>query len=139
MTINRLGPLTAALLLCASPSLVSAQVLAPTTPPDPPQFAAQSEPNYVLPGEIMEYRALPEYHEPEWVTENFVAKGLLPPVEERLPKEPLVYKAANMPDGIGVYGDVLRHVTGGRPEGWNYHGRPVAGLGRHRLRHVSSA
>ena len=25
-----------------------------------------------------------------------------------------------MPDGVGVYGDVMRHVIGGRPEGWNY-------------------
>lgn len=66
------------------------------------------------------FRALPEYHEPDWVTRNFVATGRLPPVRERLPREPLVYTAANMPDGIGVYGDVLRHVTGGRPEGWNF-------------------
>ena len=42
------------------------------------------------------------------------------PVAERLPKEPLVYKTANMPDGLGVYGDTMRHVIGGRPEGWNY-------------------
>ena len=39
---------------------------------------------------------------------------------DRLPKEPLVYKTANMPDGPGVYGDVMRHVIGGRPEGWNF-------------------
>ena len=32
----------------------------------------------------------------------------------------MVYKAGNMKDGIGVYGDVMRHVIGGRPEGWNY-------------------
>jgi peptide/nickel transport system substrate-binding protein len=25
-----------------------------------------------------------------------------------------------MPDGVGVYGDTMRHVVGGRPEGWNY-------------------
>ena len=50
----------------------------------------------------------------------FVDAGKLPPVAERLPKEPLVYKTANMPDGPGVYGDVMRHVIGGRPEGWNF-------------------
>src|SRR5438132_1544181 len=63
---------------------------------------------------------LDAYHEPDWVTEDFVRKGLLPPVGERLPKEPLVFKTGAMPDGIGVYGDALRHVTGGRPEGWNF-------------------
>lgn len=25
-----------------------------------------------------------------------------------------------MPDGPNVYGDVMRHVSGGRPEGWNF-------------------
>ncbi|WIJ23771.1 ABC transporter substrate-binding protein [Devosia sp. RR2S18] len=88
--------------------------------PDPPEFAAQSEPNFVSVSDILEYRALEEYHEPSWVTEKYVDAGLLPPVEERLPEEPLVFKTANMPDGIGVYGDTMRHVIGGRPEGWNY-------------------
>ena len=46
----------------------------------------------------------------------------------------MVFKTANMQDGIGVYGDVMRHVIGGRPEGWNYCGRPKPGLGRHRHR-----
>ncbi len=110
----------AALLLCASTSLSAAQVLEPTTPPDPPKFDAQGTPNFVGVKDMFEYRALPEYHEPAWVTEKFVSTGKLPPVAERLPKEPLVYKASNMPDGIGVYGDVMRHVIGGRPEGWNY-------------------
>ena len=88
-------------------------------PPPPPDFPAQSEPILVSRSDILGFRALPEYHEPQWVTDTFVATGRLPPVEERLPREPLVYTAANMPDGIGVYGDVLRHITGGRPEGWN--------------------
>ncbi len=89
-------------------------------PPDPPSFAAQADPVLVSRSEILGFRALPDYHEPQWVTDNFVATGRLPPVRERLPEEPLVYLAGNMPDGIGVYGDVLRHVTGGRPEGWNF-------------------
>ena len=49
------------------------------------------------------------------MTEKFVKTGKLPPVQDRLPKQPLVYRTANMPDGIGVYGDTLRHVIGGRP------------------------
>jgi peptide/nickel transport system substrate-binding protein len=110
----------ASLLLSVSAFAVHAQTVEPTTPPDPPEFAAQSEPNFVGLSDILEYRALPEYHEPDWVTENFVDAGRLPPVAERLPEEPMVYKQANMPDGLGVYGDVMRHVIGGRPEGWNY-------------------
>ena len=31
-----------------------------------------------------------------------------------------LYKTGKMPDGVGVYGDTIRHVVGGRPEGWNY-------------------
>ena len=72
---------------------------------------------------------MPEYHEPEWVTKNFVDKGLLPPLKDRLPKEPLVYLTANMPDGTGIYGDAMRHVIGGRPEGWNYQAGQSQGWG----------
>ena len=97
--------------------------------PDPPAFAAQSEPTFVSISDILEYKALPEYHEPDWVTSKYVDAGTLPPVAERLPKEPMVYKTANMPDGVGVYGDTMRHVIGGRPEGWNYIGGQSQGWG----------
>ena len=63
------------------------------------------------------------------MTKQFVDTGKLPPVKDRLPKEPLVFKTANMPDGIGVYGDVMRHVIGGRPEGWNYCAGQTQGWG----------
>jgi peptide/nickel transport system substrate-binding protein len=107
-------------LLLASTAIASAQEAQPTTPPPPPEFEAQGTPDFVSVSDILEFRALPAYSEPDWVTENFVNAGLLPPVAERLPVEPLVYKTGNMPDGTGVYGDVMRHVIGGRPEGWNY-------------------
>ena len=109
-----------ALLVGVSPAALVAQDAAPTTPPDPPQFPAQGEPVFVDRADILEYRALDTYSEPAWVTTKFVETGRLPPVAERLPEEPLVYKVANMPDGAGTYGDVMRHVIGGRPEGWNY-------------------
>ena len=122
---------TGALLLGVS--FLATQALAqsaePTTPPDPPKFEAQASPNFVGVKDIFEFKALPEYHEPDWVTKQFVDAGKLPPVAERLPKEPMVYKAANMPDGIGVYGDVMRHVIGGRPEGWNYSAGQSQGYG----------
>jgi len=118
----------AALLLGASPGALWAQIVEPTAPPAAPEFAAQGEPVFVNRDEMYTYRALDAYQEPEFVT-AFVEAGLLPPVKERLPAEPLVYEAANMPDGVGVYGDVMRHVIGGRPEGWNYVGGQSQGWG----------
>lgn len=119
MTVIARRAAIAALLVSVSASAVSAEMAAPTAPPEAPKFDAQTEPVYVARSDIFEYKALPSYSEPAWVT-AFVDAGKLPPVAERLPKEPLVYKAANMPDGPGVYGDVMRHVIGGRPEGWNF-------------------
>lgn len=118
----------AGLLLSVSILAIPAQELTGDLP-DPPEFSAQSEPNFVSVGDILEFKALPEYHEPDWVTSKYVEAGTLPPVAERLPKEPLVYKTADMPDGIGVYGDTMRHVIGGRPEGWNYSGGQSQGWG----------
>ena len=130
MRRHLLAPLGAGLLLGASALAVHAQDLAaPTTPPDPTPFAAQGTPNFVDPDAIWTYKALPEYHEPDWVTEKYVKTGKLPPVKDRLPKEPLVFKTANMPDGVGVYGDTMRHVIGGRPEGWNYGAGQTQGWG----------
>jgi len=110
----------AALMLGVSALAVNAEMMAPTTPPDAPKFDAQGEPVFVNRSDIAVYEALPAYSEPAWVTEKFVNTGKLPPLADRLPKEPMVYKTANMPDGNGVYGDVMRHVIGGRPEGWNF-------------------
>jgi peptide/nickel transport system substrate-binding protein len=118
----------AGLLLGVSVLAAQAQTVAPTTPPDSPKFDAQQVPTFVGIKDILEFRALPEYQEPDFVR-AFVEAGKLPPVAERLPKEPLVYKTANMPDGVGVYGDVIRHVVGGRPEGWNYSAGQTQGWG----------
>ena len=110
---------TAALLLGVSPGAVLAEMVAPTTPPPAPAFDAQGEPVFVNRADVYTYRALDSYSEPAYM-DAFVAAGTLPPVADRLPTEPLVYSTANMPDGVGVYGDVMRHVIGGRPEGWNF-------------------
>ena len=109
----------AALLLGVSALAVRAEVMAPTTPPDAQKFDAQGTPKFVNRSDIYDYKALPAYNEPDWV-KAFEKAGKLPPLAERLPKEPLVYKTANEPDGTGIYGDVMRHVIGGRPEGWNF-------------------
>ncbi|WP_199797778.1 ABC transporter substrate-binding protein [Porphyrobacter sp. TH134] len=83
----------------------------------------------LAPEDLVSFRRLPAYSEPVWVTRDFVAKGLLPPVSKRLPREPLVVGPAAMPDGTGHYGDALRQVTGGRPEGWNYSAGQSQGWG----------
>src|SRR5687767_7799413 len=51
--------------------------------------------------QIVTYKAMPEYHQPAWM-DKLVEDGTLPPVEERLPKEPQVYLTSGMKDGIGV-------------------------------------
>ncbi len=109
-------------------SSVTAIAVSADTPPDPPKFDAQGEPVFKTRAEVYTYRALDSYSEPEWVT-KFVDAGKLPPVGERLPAEPLVFEAAAMPDGIGTYGDVMRHVIGGRPEGWNFWAGQTYGWG----------
>lgn len=120
---------TSALLLGVSAFTVTAMASEPTVVPEQPAFPAQGKITYVPRDSILEYKALPEYKEPDWVTEKFVKTGKLPPVAERLPKEPLVFKTGNMPDGVGVYGDTMRHVIGGRPEGWNYSAGQTQGWG----------
>lgn len=127
MKLRKSGAL-AAMLLGVSVSAVSAQLVEPTTPPDAPKFDAQGEPNFVKRSDIFGYRALASYKEPDFV-KAFVDAGKLPAVADRLPSEPMVYDVSNMPDGAGVYGDVMRHVIGGRPEGWNFWGGQSQGWG----------
>ncbi|RUV37485.1 ABC transporter substrate-binding protein [Mesorhizobium sp. M7A.F.Ca.MR.148.00.0.0] len=121
--------LAAGLTLSVSVSALGAYASEPTVSPAPTPFPAEGKINYVARDSILEFKALPEYHEPDWVTEKYVKTGKLPPVKDRLPKEPLVYKKGNMQDGIGVYGDTMRHVIGGRPEGWNYGAGQTQGWG----------
>ena len=69
--------------------------------------------------DLYTYKALPNYNQAPFL-DALVADGKLPPVNERLPKEPVVFKTGAMVDGIGEYGGVFRHVIGGRPEGFNW-------------------
>ncbi len=68
--------------------------------------------------EVLTYKALPGYHQAPWL-DALVADGTLPPVEERLPKEPQVMLASGMSTGIGTYGDVWRDFSACPTEGWN--------------------
>ncbi|MER8847317.1 MULTISPECIES: ABC transporter substrate-binding protein [Mesorhizobium] len=121
--------IAAGLALSVSVPALNAFASEPTVPPVPATFPAEGKIKYVPRDSILEFKALPDYHEPDWVTEKYVKAGKLPPVKDRLPKEPLVFKTANMPDGVGVYGDTMRHVIGGRPEGWNYGAGQTQGWG----------
>ncbi|UCI19266.1 ABC transporter substrate-binding protein [Mesorhizobium sp. B2-1-8] len=121
--------IAAGLALSVSVPALNAFASEPTVAPVPATFPAEGKIKYVARDSILEFKALPEYHEPDWVTEKYVKAGKLPPVKDRLPKEPLVFKTGNMPDGIGVYGDTMRHVIGGRPEGWNYGAGQTQGWG----------
>ncbi|BAB52740.1 ABC transporter substrate-binding protein [Mesorhizobium japonicum] len=121
--------IAAGLALSVSVPALNAFASEPTVPPVPATFPAEGKIKYVARDSILEFKALPEYHEPDWVTEKYVKTGKLPPVKDRLPKEPLVFKTGNMQDGIGVYGDTMRHVIGGRPEGWNYGAGQTQGWG----------
>ena len=79
--------------------------------PDPPALDLGGVAVKRMPiDEIVTYKALPAYHEPEWVT-KLVDAGKLPPVADRLPKEPKVILKAGMSDGIGVYGGVWRDFS----------------------------
>ncbi|HEX5941733.1 MAG TPA: ABC transporter substrate-binding protein, partial [Anaerolineales bacterium] len=68
--------------------------------------------------QLVTYKAMPEYHQPAWM-DKLVADGTLPPVEERLPKEPQVYLTSGMKDGIGVYGDLWRGFSACPTAGYN--------------------
>ncbi|PZM15327.1 ABC transporter substrate-binding protein [Rhizobium tubonense] len=129
MTHFRPISIVAGLALAASVLAMNAHAAEPTVAPVAPAFPAEGKIKYVARDSILEFKALAEYHEPDWVNDKFVKTGKLPPLKERLPKEPLVYKTGNMPDGIGVYGDTMRHVIGGRPEGWNYGAGQTQGWG----------
>jgi len=129
MTSHRLTKMASLLLVGISTFALQAAASEPTVVPEQPPFPAQGKITYVPRDSIAEFKALPEYKEPAWVTEKYVKTGKLPPVAERLPKEPMVFKTGNMPDGVGVYGDTLRHVIGGRPEGWNYSAGQSQGWG----------
>ncbi|MGB0385016.1 MAG: ABC transporter substrate-binding protein [Ardenticatenaceae bacterium] len=68
--------------------------------------------------EMIAYKALDAYSQPEWM-DALVADGTLPPVEERLPAEPQVFLESGMSAGLGEYGGVWRDFSAVPTEGWN--------------------
>ena len=105
-----------------APAVTEAPALAikPAIPyPDPAKLDVGGAAVNRLPIEkLVAYKAMPEYHQPAWM-DKLVADGKLPPVEERLPKEPQVYLTSGMKDGIGVYGDLWRGFSACPTAGYN--------------------
>ncbi|MBZ0301263.1 MAG: ABC transporter substrate-binding protein [Anaerolineae bacterium] len=101
------------------PVAAQAEVAPPIPYPDPNELGVGGgEVNRLPIDQIVTYKALPEYHQAPWL-DQFVASGELPPVEERLPKEPQVYLTSGMKDGIGVYGDLWRGFSACPTAGYN--------------------
>ncbi len=99
----------------------AALVASPAIADKMPEEKSLSGVQYELIGrdDLYTYKALPQYNQAPFL-DALVAVGKLPPVNERLPKEPVVFKTGAMVDGLGEYGGVFRHVIGGRPEGFNW-------------------
>lgn len=136
---------TAALTLLAATALMpplegaGGGVAAAQTPPSQaalqgpvpfpqPKSMATVQPIRVPYAELMQVKALPAYGEPDWVA-ALVQQGKLPPVAQRLPREPIVEDMRYTSSGPGQYGGVLRHVSGGRPQGWNWAAGQTQGTG----------
>jgi peptide/nickel transport system substrate-binding protein len=102
-----------------APVQAQAQVKPPIPYPDPNKLDVGGAPVKRLPiNQIVTYKALPKYHQAPWL-DKLVASGQLPPIEQRLPKEPAVYLKSGMKDGIGVYGDVWRGFSACPTAGYN--------------------
>jgi alpha-galactoside transport system substrate-binding protein len=81
--------------------------------------AGSREPKLFSLDQMMTYKKLDKYSEPEYIAAA-VKAGTLPPVEQRLPETPQVIPNSFFSDGAGEYGGVLRDVWAAPTEGWNY-------------------
>ncbi|WP_347860072.1 ABC transporter substrate-binding protein [Planktomarina sp.] len=116
--MTHVKPLLGSLLagVCGA-ALCATAVVADAMPPEKSLSGVQYE--LIGRDDIYSYKALDSYQQAPFL-DALVAAGKLPPVKDRLPKEPVVFKTGAMVDGIGEYGGVFRHVIGGRPEGFNW-------------------
>lgn len=120
MCLTLVVGMTSQLVVTAHSAQAPAAAIAPPIPyPDPNEIGVGGgEANRLPIDQIVTYKALPEYHQAPSL-DKFVADGTLPPVEERLPKEPAVYLKSGMKDGIGVYGDLWRGFSACPTAGYN--------------------
>jgi len=109
-----------ALLMVGVLSASAQGTVAPPIPyPDPNNIGlAGGEVTRLPMDQIVQYKSLPEYHQAPWL-DDLVAAGKLPPLADRLPKEPAVMMTTGMKDGIGVYGDLWRGFSACTTAGLN--------------------
>jgi peptide/nickel transport system substrate-binding protein len=81
--------------------------------------AGGREPKLFNLDQMMVYKKLDNYSEPEYIA-KLVQEGKLPPVVERLPETPQVIPNAFFSDGPGEYGGVMRDVWAAPTVGWNW-------------------
>src|SRR5438128_1370758 len=81
--------------------------------------AGSREPKLFKLDQILTYKKLDKYSEPDYIAKA-VQAGTLPPVEKRLPDEPQVIPNGFMSDGAGEYGGVMRDVWAVSTQGWNW-------------------
>ena len=102
--MTKMTAVASAMLVLGGSQMVLAKSVEPGALPEPPKFEAQGQVKFVGVKDIFEYKALPKYNEPDFVT-GFVKAGKLPPVAERLPPEPLVITPVA---SVGTYGGTIR-------------------------------
>src|SRR5215213_6745198 len=81
--------------------------------------AGSREPKLFNLDQMMVYKKLDKYSEPDYIAAA-VKAGTLPPIEQRLPETPQVIPNTFFSDGPGEYGGVLRDVWAAPTEGWNW-------------------
>lgn len=106
-----------------APAAVAGEIVAPIEYPAGQVMEGGREPVMFPIDGIVQVKALDSYCEPEWIT-KLVEAGKLPPIEERLPKEPWVFADGFASDAPGEYGGIWRGVWAANTEGWNF----VAGV-----------
>jgi len=106
-------------LLTLTPIMAQASVVPPIPYPDPNTLGLAGGEIARLPmDQIVTYKSLDAYQQAPSL-DKFVADGTLPPVAERLPKEPAVMMTSGMKDGVGVYGDLWRGFSACPTAGYN--------------------
>lgn len=110
----------------ATPAAAEGEMQGPIPYPEGQVVAGAQEPKLFNLDEILSYRQLDKYSEPEDVAKA-VQAGQLPPIEQRLPETPQVIPNGFFSDGPGVYGGVMRDVWAAPTEGWNWAAGAIQG------------
>jgi peptide/nickel transport system substrate-binding protein len=108
----------AAAAATAAPAAVG-EIQGPIPYPPGQIVAGAREPKLFNLDQMMTYKKLDSYSEPDYIA-KLVADGKLPPVADRLPETPQVIPNTFFSDGPGEYGGVFRDVWAAPTVGWNW-------------------